>query len=159
MLMYRFREGRLEVFLAHPGGPNFAWRDEGCWSIPKGEIEPGEDMLATARREFKEEVGIAIGPDRRLIELGSIRQKGGKIVHAWAVEHDCQPPPCASNTFAMEWPPHSGHIRHFQEVDRAAFFSLTEARRKMKDTQWPFAERLIQALGLAQQTGWTAAGD
>jgi predicted NUDIX family NTP pyrophosphohydrolase len=148
--MYRIRDGRLEVFLAHPGGPFFERRDD-CWSLPKGEIEAGEALLATAIREFKEEVGIDIDPQSRFIELGLIRQKGGKIVHAWGVEKDCIPPaPCRSNTFAMEWPPRSGRIRHFPEVDRAQFFCLGEAREKMKDTQVPFLDRLTAALGVAR---------
>jgi predicted NUDIX family NTP pyrophosphohydrolase len=148
--MYRFREGQLEVFLAHPGGPFFVKRDD-CWSLPKGEIEAGEDMRAAAIREFREEVGIEIDPACRFIELGSIRQKGGKIVHAWGVEKDCEPPAeCPSNTFAMEWPPNSGHIQHFPEVDRARFFSVAEAREKMKDTQAPLLERLAATLGLAR---------
>jgi predicted NUDIX family NTP pyrophosphohydrolase len=158
--MYRNRNGHLEVFLAHPGGPFFAHRDEGCWSIPKGEIEAGEELLATAIREFKEEVGIAIDARSRFIPLGSIRQKGGKIVHAWGVEHDCEPPPpCASNTFTMEWPPHSGKWRQFPEVDRAGFFSLSVARKKMKDTQIPLLDRLVAALKLETPAEATRSGD
>jgi len=149
LLMYRIRDGSLEVFLAHPGGPFFVRRDD-CWSIPKGEIEPGEDALATAIREFKEETGISIDPGSRFRELGFIQQKGGKIVHAWGVEHDCEPPAqCPSNTFAMEWPPRSGRIQRFPEVDRARFFSLAEGLEKMKDTQRPLLERLAAALGFA----------
>ena len=149
--MFRIRDGRLEVFLAHPGGPFFARRDEGCWTVPKGEIEAGEDLLTTAIREFEEEVGISIDPQRKFIELGSIRQKGGKIVHAWGVEHDCEPPPPSkSNTFTMEWPPHSGRLRKFPEVDRAAFFPLAKAAEKVKDTQLPLIERLAAALGFGK---------
>jgi len=139
----------MEVFLAHPGGPFFVKRDD-CWSLPNGEIEPGEDMLATALREFHEEVGIRIDPQSQFIELGSIRQKGGKIVHAWGVEKDCPPPAtCPSNTFAMEWPPRSGRVRHFPEVDQARYFPLAEARKKMKDSQVPLLERLAAALGFS----------
>lgn len=150
--MYRIRDGRLEVFLAHPGGPFFTRRDAGCWSVPKGEIEAGEDLLATALREFKEEVAIEIDPQSRFIELGSIRQKGGKIVHAWGVEHDCvPPPPCANNTFTMEWPPRSGRMRQFPEVDRAQYFPLAQAKEKIKDTQLPLLDRLIASLGIEPQ--------
>jgi predicted NUDIX family NTP pyrophosphohydrolase len=151
LLMYRIRNGRLEVFLAHPGGPFFARRDDGCWGIPKGEIEPGEELLATAIREFKEEVDIAVDPKGPFIELGSIRQKGGKTVHAWGVERDCEPPPpCASNTFTMEWPPRSGRMQSFPEVDRAAFFPLAKAMQKLKDTQLPLLKRLMIALGITE---------
>jgi predicted NUDIX family NTP pyrophosphohydrolase len=145
--MFRVRDGRLEVFLAHPGGPFFARKDLGHWTIPKGEIEPDEDFLATARREFNEEVGIEIGPAGPLIELGSIRQKGGKTVHAWGVEQSCPDPiVCQSNSFSTEWPPRSGNWRSFPEVDRADFFDLTEARRRIKETQIPLLDRLEAAL-------------
>jgi predicted NUDIX family NTP pyrophosphohydrolase len=151
LVVYRIRDGRLEVFLVHPGGPFFARRDEGAWSIPKGEIEPGEKMLATALREFKEEVGIEIDPTSQFLELGSIRQKGGKIVHAWGVEKDYEKPmPVCSNTFEMEWPPHSGRRQRFPEVDRAEFLSLAIAKEKIKETQVPLLERLAAALGIKQ---------
>ena len=145
--MYRRRDGRLEVFLAHPGGPFFAKKDAGHWTIPKGEIEDGEDHLATAIREFKEEVGIDVDPKAKFIELGSIQQKGGKIVHAWGVEQDCPDPfECKSNLFRVEWPPKSGNWQMFPEVDRAQFFSVDEAKLKIKETQRPLIERLEQAL-------------
>jgi predicted NUDIX family NTP pyrophosphohydrolase len=145
--MYRVRNGELEVFLAHPGGPFFAHRDEGVWTIPKGEIESDEEHLGTAIREFKEEVGIDINPQSEFIELGSIRQKGGKTVHAWGVEQDCaDPTQCKSNEFKMEWPIGSGKWKSFPEVDRAAFFPLLEAKRKIKATQIPLLERLEQVL-------------
>ncbi len=141
LLMYRARGGRLQALLAHPGGPFFVHRDEGYWTIPKGEIDPGESMLATAIREFEEEVGIKAC--RPFHELGSIRQKGGKIVHAWAVEGDWDDSmPVQSNTFEMEWPPGSGRQRAFAEVDQAKFFFLPEARLKIKETQRPFLDRL-----------------
>jgi predicted NUDIX family NTP pyrophosphohydrolase len=147
LVMYRVRTGQLEVFLAHPGGPFFAHRDEGVWTIPKGEIESDEEHLGTAIREFKEEVGIDINPQSEFIELGSIRQKGGKTVHAWGVEQDCaDPTECKSNEFKMEWPIGSGKWKSFPEVDRAAFFPLFEAKRRIKAAQIPLLERLEQVL-------------
>src|SRR5256885_15156844 len=123
--MFRFRNGQLEVFLAHPGGPFFANRDDGHWTIPKGEIEPGEEFLATALREFKEEVGIEIDPKSKFFELGSIRQKGGKTVHAWGVEDDWGGDGQEqSSTNSMERPPEAGKMRNFPEVDRAQLFSI-----------------------------------
>ena len=107
--MYRLREGRVEVLLAHPGGPLWAGRDDGAWTIPKGEIDPGEDALSAARREFEEETGIR--PVGGFERLAPVRQKGGKVVHAWAFEGDCDPARVRSNTFSLEWPPRSGRIR------------------------------------------------
>ena len=147
LLMYRIRDGKLEVFLAHPGGPFFAHKDEGHWTIPKGEIEPNEEFLSTALREFKEEVGIEIDPRSEFIDLGSIRQKGGKTVHAWGVAGDCKDgQPCQSTTFEMEWPPGSNKFQKFPEVDRAQFFPIDKAKLKIKDTQIPLLERLAIAL-------------
>jgi predicted NUDIX family NTP pyrophosphohydrolase len=135
------------MFLAHPGGPLFARKDDGHWTIPKGEVESGEDLLATAIREFQEEIGIAIDPASRFLPLGSIQQKGGKIVHAWAVEKDWDDAkPIQSNEFTMEWPPRSGRSQRFAEVDRAQFFSLEDAKRKVKETQVPLLERLAGKL-------------
>ncbi len=143
MVLYRIRNGQLEVLLAHPGGPFFVHKDEGHWTIPKGEIEPGEDYLTTALREFKEEVGIEIDPRSKFLELGSIRQKGGKIVHAWAVERDLDAATVfKSSTFEMEWPPGSGKIQRFPEVDRAQFFPMAEARWRIKETQTPLLDAL-----------------
>ena len=142
--MYRRRNGRLEFFLAHPGGPFTRLKDEGHWTIPKGEPDTDEALLEVAKREFKEETGIE--PHGPYIELGSIRQKGGKLVFAWAFEGDCDGPVC-SNTFKMEWPPKSGKQCDFPEVDRAEFFPLAEARKKIKETQFPLLERLTAALG------------
>jgi predicted NUDIX family NTP pyrophosphohydrolase len=143
--MYRFRDGLLEIFLAHPGGPLYRNKDEGYWSIPKGEPPEGEALLDAAMREFEEETGIR--PAGQYMELGSIRQKGGKIVYGWAFEGDHDPSqPIRSNTFEMEWPPHSGRMQSFPEVDRAQFFSLEEGRKKIKDTQWPLVERLMAIL-------------
>jgi len=145
LLVYRVVDGRLEVFLAHPGGPFFVNRDEGCWTIPKGEVEPGEDLRATALREFQEETGILIHPAGPFVSLGSIQQKGGKIVHAWAVQQNWDDStPIRSNEFELEWPPHSGRRQSFPEVDRAGFFPLPIARRKVKDRQVPFLDQLEQ---------------
>src|ERR1044071_8798885 len=117
LLLFRTRDGALEVLLVHPGGPFWAKKDDGAWSIPKGEIDAGEDPLAAARREVKEEVGAA--PDGRFIPLAPVRQPGGKVVHAWAIEADVDATAITSNVFEMEWPPRSGRRRAFPEVDRA----------------------------------------
>ena len=148
LLMYRLRGGELEFFLAHPGGPYFAARDDGAWSIPKGEFTAAEEPLAAARREFTEETGIA--PAGELIPLGTVRQKGGKLVHAWAFAGDRDDSePIRSNLFALEWPPGSGLRREFPEIDRAAFFPPAAARRKILAAQIPFLERLAAHLGRA----------
>jgi predicted NUDIX family NTP pyrophosphohydrolase len=145
LLMYRVRDGHLEVFLAHPGGPLFKNKDEGHWSVPKGEIESGEDLLAAAIREFQEETGLE--PRGDFIELGAIQQKGGKIVHAWAFPGDGdENRPLRSNTFELEWPPQSGRIQRFPEIDRVGFFSMARARQKLKEAQHPFLDRLEEAL-------------
>lgn len=145
--MYRTRNGELEVFLAHPGGPFFEHKDRGHWTIPKGEIEPGEEHLATAIREFGEEVGLTVDPQSKFIPLGSIRQKGGKIVHAWGFEGDWEDGrEVDSNLFECEWPPGSGETQRFPEVDRAQFFELTEARDIIKNTQIPLIDQLEAAL-------------
>jgi predicted NUDIX family NTP pyrophosphohydrolase len=133
LLMFRFREGMLQVFLAHPGGPFFTRKDEGAWTIPKGEAEPGEDLLETAKREFEEETGIM--PTGPFIPLSPVKQKGGKIVHAWAFENDWKEKDVVSNTFSMEWPPKSGRQAEFPEIDRAEFFDVREAKRKVKAAQ------------------------
>ncbi|MGD0385036.1 MAG: NUDIX domain-containing protein [Solirubrobacteraceae bacterium] len=140
-----------EILLGHPGGPFFARRDEGCWSIPKGEPDQvEEDLLAVARREFAEEVGRpapTCQPDGSPpIPLGTIVQKGGKVVHAWAIEGDLDPATAQSNTFELEWPPRSGRRESFPELDRVAWFEPEEARRRVKPTQIPFIDRLIAAV-------------
>ena len=145
ILLYRRRGGGLELLLAHPGGPFFARRDEGYWTIPKGEVDPDEELLAVARREFEEETGHAV-PDGEPIPLGSIVQKGGKVVHAWALEGDLDPATSVSNTFEMTWPPGSGRLGSFPEIDRVAWFDPAEARRRVKPTQIPLFERLEAAL-------------
>ena len=145
ILLYRRMPGGLEILLAHPGGPFFATRDAGSWSIPKGEPDAGEPLIAVAQREFAEETGHPM-PDGPLLELGSIVQKGGKVVHAWAVEGDLDPAAARSNTFEMEWPPKSGRVAAFPEIDRVAWFDPTEARMRVKPTQIPLLERLEAAL-------------
>jgi predicted NUDIX family NTP pyrophosphohydrolase len=145
LLMYRFKEGVLQIFLAHPGGPLFRNKDDGHWTIPKGEPSDNEPLLTAAIREFEEET--AIKPGGNYLELGAIRQKAGKVVHAWAFEGDYdESQPIRSNTFEMEWPPHSGQKKSFPEMDRARFFPMPEARKKLKDTQWPLVERLSAIL-------------
>lgn len=146
IVLYRVRDG-LEVFIAHPGGPLFTHKDEGHWSIPKGEVEPGEDFLATAIREFEEEVGLALDPKAEFLPLGTIQQKGGKIVHAWAVRGDWPSDRAVvSNTFTIEWPPGTGRMQEFPEVDCAGFFPVIEAKRKLKPTQLPLIERLEESV-------------
>jgi predicted NUDIX family NTP pyrophosphohydrolase len=145
--MFRRRKNELEVLLAHPGGPFFARKDDGVWTIPKGEAAPGEDLLERAQIEFEEEVGVRPKNDRDWIQLGWIKQKGGKIVHAWAFEGDLpQTFQCKSNLFDLEWPPRSGKYEKFPEVDQACFFSDDAARQKLKATQVPFLDRLRAAL-------------
>jgi predicted NUDIX family NTP pyrophosphohydrolase len=152
LLMFRFRNGSLQIFLAHPGGPLFRNKDDGYWTIPKGEPPDGESLLDAATREFEEETGIKpVGP---YIELGSIQQRGGKRVHAWAFEGDYDDSqPVRSNQFKMEWPPRSGRYASFAEVDRARFFSLEEGKSKLKDTQWPLVERLAAILKNSSKAG------
>lgn len=147
ILLFRRSAGAgLEVLLGHPGGPYFARRDAGSWSIPKGEVEPGEDLYEVARREFEEETGHA-PPDGPAIALGTIVQKGGKLVHAWALEGDLDPAAAASNTFTVSWPPGSLTVAEFPEIDRVAWFAPGEARHRLKESQAPFVDRLEEALG------------
>ena len=144
ILLYR-RAGRaLEVFLVHPGGPFWAGKDEGAWSIPKGLCQPGENPLDAAKREFEEETGIR--PAGSFVDLGEHKQPGGKLVHAWALEGDCDAAAIRSNLFAMEWPPKSGRRREFPEVDRAAWFGAEEALRKILRGQRPIIEQLLRRL-------------
>jgi predicted NUDIX family NTP pyrophosphohydrolase len=145
VLLYRRPGGRLQVLLAHPGGPFFARKDDGHWTIPKGEVDPGEELFDVGRREFQEETGQPL-PDGPSLELGLIVQKGGKIVHGWAVEGDLDPDAGASNTFELEWPPRSGRRQTFPEIDRVAWFDPDEARRRIKPTQIPFIDRLESEL-------------
>ena len=129
------------MLLVHPGGPFWAKRDEGAWSIPKGEIEPGEQAIEVARREFQEELG-APPPEGELTPLGSVRQSGGKVVHVWNASGDFDVTKLKSNGFTMEWPPRSGLMQEFPEVDRAAWFGLDEARRMILASQLPLLDRL-----------------
>jgi predicted NUDIX family NTP pyrophosphohydrolase len=149
IVLWRVREGRLEVLLGHPGGPYFTGKDSDHWTVLKGEVDPGEDLLTVARREFAEETGHRL-PDGPAIELGDIRQKSGKRVLAWAVQGDLDPDIAVSNTFEMEWPPRSGRIQEFPEIDRVAWFDLDEARVKIKAAQAPFLDRLERTVADAQ---------
>jgi len=143
LLLYR-RDSGLEVFLAHPGGPFWLKRDDGAWTIPKGVAEEGEDILSAARREFEEETGIQ--PTGPFLSLGSIRQKAGKLVHAWAWEGDADPARITSNTMQTEWPRGSGRVLTFPEVDRCAWFQPQAARRKINPAQVDLIDRLERAL-------------
>ena len=141
-MMFRRQDG-IEVLLVHPGGPFWRKKDLGAWSIPKGEYGEDEDALAAAKREFEEETGIA--PSGEFVALGEIRQPSGKLVTVWAFEGDCAVEEIRSNTFEMEWPPKSGKMQEFPEVDRAAWFSLSEARRKILQGQVGFLDRVAAA--------------
>ena len=140
LILFRRTKAGVEVLLVHPGGPFFAKKDLGAWSIPKGEVAEGEELLAAARREFAEELGFEASGE--FLPLGEVKQKGGKVVHAWAVEGDCEPGKCRSNSFKMEWPPRSGKWAEFPEVDRAEFFGLAAAREKINTGQVPLLDQL-----------------
>jgi predicted NUDIX family NTP pyrophosphohydrolase len=144
LLMYRFRNGALEVLLAHPGGPYFRNKEEGVWTIHKGEVEPDEDLFATAQREFAEETGLTLtGP---FMPLSPVKQKGGKTVYAWAFEGDCDPAKIQSNQFKVEWPPRSGKRATFPEIDRAEFFDLVTAKTKINPAQAALIVELAETL-------------
>jgi predicted NUDIX family NTP pyrophosphohydrolase len=145
LVMWRVRNGKLEVLLVHLGGPFWAKQDKGAWFIPKGEIEAGEDALAAAKREFEEETGVKAGGE--FVALGSVQHKSGKTVTAWAFEGSCDPAKVKSNTFQMEWPPHSGKQREFPEIDRADFFTIEAAKEKMHPAEFEFLERLAKGRG------------
>ncbi len=143
--MFRRGNGRLEVLLAHPGGPYFQKKDEGVWTIPKGEVGEAEDLLTRAKIEFQEELGVT--PSGEWIELGCVKQKGGKTVQAWAFEGDLEENfNLRSNTFEMEWPPHSGKMERFPEIDCVRFFSAESARSKINAAQVAFLDRLRNSL-------------
>jgi predicted NUDIX family NTP pyrophosphohydrolase len=145
ILLYRLRDDQPEVLLVHPGGPFWAKRDLGAWSLPKGEYEEGEDPLACAMREFSEEVGVA-DPPTEVVALGAVRQAGGKEVTAWAARGNVDPSALASNTFTMEWPPRSGKLSEFPEVDRAEWLDPDRAREKLVPAQAAFIDRLLAHL-------------
>jgi predicted NUDIX family NTP pyrophosphohydrolase len=145
ILLYRQHGGTLEVLLVHPGGPYWWKKDKGAWSIPKGEYEKGDDPVAAARREFQEETSFAF-PDGVWRELGEVRLASRKTVTAWAIEGDCDASSIRSNHFEMEWPPKSGKIQQFPEVDRAAWFPLPTAREKIHPAQREFLERMVEMI-------------
>jgi len=145
LLLFRRRGDGVEILLAHPGGPMWAKRDAGAWSVPKGEIEGGDEALAVARREFEEETGQK-PPAGECLPLGEVRQKSGKVVLAWACEGDLDPATAESNTFPLEWPPGSGNWVDTPEVDRVEWFSPDEARRRLNPAQAPFVDRLLERL-------------
>lgn len=158
ILLYRTRDGRTEILLAHPGGPLFARRDDGAWTIPKGAPNGETDLLLVALREFGEETGhevpsIAADPARDPIPLGTVVQRSGKTVHAWAIEGDLDPAAASSNDFEMEWPPRSGQVRRWPEIDRVAWFEPAQARRKANASQVAFVDRLLAALGSTRSPG------
>ena len=133
LLLYRKRDGILQVLLIHPGGPLWSKKDAGAWSIPKGLVEQGEDRLEAAKREFREETGFTVSG--RFIPLSPVKLKSGKAIHAWAIEGECDPAAIKSNTFSMEWPPRSGKRQDFPEADRAAWFGIEEAKQKINQGQ------------------------
>jgi predicted NUDIX family NTP pyrophosphohydrolase len=141
LLMFRKRGADVQVFLVHPGGPFWKKKDEGAWSIPKGEYDEGEDPLAAAKREFEEETGIKANGE--FVALGQIKQASGKIIAAWAFEGELSPKATRSNTFSMEWPPKSGRQQEFPEVDRADWFTLEDARKRIVKGQIGFLDRLM----------------
>ena len=148
--MYRRTPRGIELLLAHPGGPFWANKDLGAWSIPKGEYAEGEDALAAARREFAEELGVAL-PSRPVLDLGAIKQSSRKVIAAFAVAGDFDPATLVSNRFELEWPPKSGRMQNFPEVDRAAWFAPAEAREKIQPGQAPFIARLLEYLDLSRR--------
>ena len=149
--MYRRRDAELEVFLVHPGGPFWAKKDDGAWSIPKGEYEEDEDALDAARREFHEETGFTA--EGVCHDLGTIKQLNGKIVTAWAFEGNCDPAHLKSNLCQVEWPPRSKRLIEIPEVDRGSWFSIPEARQRILKSQQPLLEILCREAGFATQTG------
>ncbi len=147
ILVYRFKSDALEVLLVHPGGPFWANKDKGSWSIPKGEFDENEESITAAKREFEEETGQPV-PDGDLIELGSTKNKSGKTIYVWAVKGDLEVENLKSNTFSMEWPPKSGNTQEFPEVDRGGWFAPGKAAIKLNEAQIVFVERLAEHLGL-----------
>jgi len=148
LLLFRQRDKKVQVLLAHPGGPFWSRKDQGVWTIPKGLIGPSESLLSAAQREFAEETGYR--PGGEAIPLGSAKQPGGKVVHVWAIEEDWDPADLQSNTFEMEWPPRSGRWQLFPELDRASWFGIAEARLKILKGQAAFLDHLLETLGRAE---------
>ena len=146
ILLFRRTPEGVEVLLGHPGGPYFEDKDVGAWSIPKGQAEDGEALLAVAKREFSEETGHVVGSNARMLQLGSIRQRGGKTVYAWAVEGNMDPAEARSNTFRMEWPPRSGIFIDVPELDQVAWFTPEQARVAMNPAQVALVETLLERL-------------
>jgi predicted NUDIX family NTP pyrophosphohydrolase len=142
ILLFRYVEGELRVMLVHPGGPFWTKKDEGAWSIPKGIIEENEEALQAARREFKEETGFGVVGD--FIELGTLKQPSGKIVHAWALESELDVKDVRSNTFKLEWPKNSGNVKEYPEIDKAQWFDVNQAKKKILKGQAEFIDRLIE---------------
>ena len=148
LLLFRQRDKKVQVLLAHPGGPFWSRKDQGVWTIPKGLIGPSESLLSAAQREFAEETGYR--PGGEAIPLGSAKQPGGKVVHVWAIEGDWDPVDLQSNTFEMEWPPRSGRRQSFPEIDRASWFGIAEARLKILKGQTAFLDHLLETVGRAE---------
>ena len=156
LLVYRQGAGHLEVFLVHPGGPFWAKKDEGSWSIPKGEISEGENPLEAARREFEEETGVTMAGDYEAVD--PVKQPSGKMVYVWLVRGEVDPASIKSGQFSMEWPPRSGITQEFPEVDRGAWFAIDAARRKILKGQVPFLDQLERKLGSGQRIDAAEAG-
>lgn len=151
-MVYRLGTASLDVLLVHPGGPFWAKKDGGAWFLPKGEINPDELPLAAAYREFREEVGLE-PPTGEPLELGTVKNKGGKLIYGWALPGDLDLTGFHSNTFELEWPPRSGKLQQFPEVDRARYFSVDEALTKMHPAELPLVERLLRLLGQQAHSG------
>ena len=149
-MLWRSRPTGVEVLLGHMGGPYWTRKDAGAWTIPKGEYEPGDDPLATARREFTEEIGMPV-PGGELVDLGEIRQSGGKVVRAWALAGDLDPASAVSNTVELEWPPRSGRLETFPELDRFEWFDVPTARSKILTAQQALLDRLLEQLATARE--------
>ena len=144
ILLYRIQQNNIEIFLVHPGGPFWSKKDDGAWSIPKGEFNENEEPLAAAKREFEEETGIKISGD--FMQLSPVKQKGGKMVYAWAVEGDIDPEKIKSNSFELEWPPRSGKMKSFPEIDKAGWFHLSDAQKKILEAQSALIRELVSKI-------------